>query len=69
MDQLMGFAWTFILPMALVNIVAAGIAHFLPAGLESWTACAVLILLPAFLLARRLREGKKYGMRSYRFAD
>jgi NADH-quinone oxidoreductase subunit H len=69
MDQLMGFAWTFILPMALVNIVAAGIAHFLPAGLESWTACAVLILVPAVLLARRLREGKKYGMRSYRFAD
>jgi NADH-quinone oxidoreductase subunit H len=29
MDQLMNFAWKFMLPLALINIVAAGIWHFM----------------------------------------
>ena len=32
MDQLMNFAWKFMLPMALMNIVAAAIWHFMPHG-------------------------------------
>jgi NADH-quinone oxidoreductase subunit H len=69
MDQLMAFAWTFILPMALINIFAAGVSHFLPNRPERWLACAALLFVPGFFLARRLRQGKKYGIRSYRFGD
>jgi len=36
MDQLMNFAWKFMLPMALINIVTTGVWHFMPPGLVRW---------------------------------
>jgi NADH-quinone oxidoreductase subunit H len=69
MDQLMAFAWTFILPMALINIFAAGASRFLPNWPERWLACTILLLVPAIFLARRMRQGKQFGVRSYRFGD
>ena len=44
MDQLNGFAWRFMLPMALVNLVTAGIWRFLPEGLfVGWYAVRWLL--------------------------
>ena len=40
MDQLMGFAWKFMLPLALINIVVAGLWRFMPPGLVRWLVCA-----------------------------
>src|SRR5690348_2656807 len=36
MDQLMNFAWKFMLPMALINILVTGVWHFLSEGLSRW---------------------------------
>src|SRR5664280_2100457 len=41
LDQLMGFAWKFMLPMTLANIVAAGVWRFTPAGVARWIACFI----------------------------
>src|SRR6266498_1239479 len=49
-DQLMHFAWKFMLPMALINIVAAGLWCFLPAGFERWLVCSAILLVPYVLL-------------------
>ncbi len=69
MDQLMSFAWQFMLPMTLINVFAAGAWHFMPAGVIRWLVCAVVLVVPAILLSRGLTQGKKFAVRTYRFAD
>ena len=69
MDQLMNFAWQFMLPMTLINVFAAGVWHFMPAGVVRWLVCAVLLVVPAILLSRSLKQGKKFAVRTYRFAE
>jgi NADH-quinone oxidoreductase subunit H len=69
MDQLMNFAWQFMLPMTLINVFVAGVWHFMPAGVVRWLVCAVLLIVPAILLSRGLKQGKKFAARTYRFAE
>jgi len=69
MDQLMNFAWKFMLPVALINIFAAGVWHFLPPGPVRWLAATLLILIPCLLLSRGIRRGNSSEFRTYRFAE
>ena len=69
MDQLMNFAWQFMLPMTLINVFDAGVWHFMPGGVARWLVCAVILVIPAILLSRGLRQGKKFEARTYRFAE
>jgi NADH-quinone oxidoreductase subunit H len=69
MDQLMNFAWKFMIPMALINIVVAGIWHFMGPGIVRWIVCALLVVGPYMLLGRALMENQRLGKRTYRFAD
>jgi NADH-quinone oxidoreductase subunit H len=68
MDQLMNFAWKFMLPMALLNLVTAGVWHFLPQGVLRWFVCGLLVVVPYVLLGRGL-QGWKLEKRVYRFAE
>jgi NADH-quinone oxidoreductase subunit H len=69
MDQLMNFAWKFMLPMGLLNLVNAAVWRFLPSGLSRWLVCAVLVIVPYILFGRGLVQSKKLEKRVYRFAD
>ena len=69
MDQLMNFAWKFMLPMALVNILAAGLWRLLPSGFGRWVVCSLLIIVTYFLLARGLSGRKLFVKRTYRYAE
>jgi NADH-quinone oxidoreductase subunit H len=69
MDQLMGFAWKFMLPLALMNIVVTGLWRFMPPGVVRWLVCALLVVGPYVLLSRGLFQSRKFGARTYRFAD
>jgi hypothetical protein len=57
------------LPMSLLNIVAAGIWHFMGTGPGRWVACSALILGVYAVLGRGLMADQKLGKRIYRFAE
>jgi NADH-quinone oxidoreductase subunit H len=69
MDQLMNFAWKFMLPMALFNLLAAGVWFFMPHGLARWAVCSILVACPYIFLALGLLRHKNIGKRTYRYAD
>jgi NADH-quinone oxidoreductase subunit H len=77
MDQLMNFAWKFMLPMTLIVIFSAGIWRFLTPGVVGpkplggvvrWLVCALVIIVPYLLLAR-MGRGRRMEKRTYRFAE
>jgi len=69
MDQLMNFAWKFMLPMALVNLLTAGVWHFMEPGFARWAVCLLLVLGPYIMLGRSLFEQRHLSKRTYRYAE
>jgi NADH-quinone oxidoreductase subunit H len=69
MDQLMNLAWQYILPMALINMLVAGIWHFMPVGPFRWLVCTVLLAIPCVLLSLTLKRKKRLQVRTYYFAE
>ena len=69
MDQLMGLAWKVMLPMALVNIIVAGLWRFMSAGIARWGICFGLVAAAYWLLGKSLAGGKHLAKRVYRYAD
>jgi NADH-quinone oxidoreductase subunit H len=68
-DQLMNFAWKFVLPMCLLNLFVAAAWRFMGDGWLRWVVCsAVLIVAYSALGWSEMRKGK-IGPRSYRYAE
>lgn len=68
-DQLMNFAWKFMLPLTLINIFVAGIWRFLDPGIMRWTVCAGILATAYYLLARGLTAAKGVAPRQYHYAE
>ncbi|HUR47516.1 MAG TPA: NADH-quinone oxidoreductase subunit NuoH [Candidatus Saccharimonadales bacterium] len=70
-DQLMSFAWKFMLPMTLINLVVTAVWHIstdIAGGLlVRWLLCAGLVWLPYLLLGRSFQT--TISKRTYRYAD
>jgi NADH-quinone oxidoreductase subunit H len=68
-DQIMNFAWKFMLPMAFTCIVAAAIWHYLGRGLAGWLWSMAVVAIIYLTLSRVLETKKKFARRTYRFAE
>src|ERR1700739_1173174 len=43
-DQLMNFAWKFVLPMTLLNLFVAALWRFMDGGWLRWVVCSAIVL-------------------------
>ena len=68
-DQLMNFAWKFMLPMSLLNLLVAGAWRFMGDGWLRWIIASVILVLAYVLLGRALMRHQKIAPRSYRYAE
>ena len=68
-DQLMNFAWKFVLPLTLLNLFVAALWRFMGDGLLRWAVCSVILLLAYTAMARVGLRREHIGPRSYRYAE
>ena len=68
-DQVMNFAWKFMLPMAFTCVVAAAVWHYQGRAFGGWLWSLLVIAAVYIALSRLLDTRKKFATRTYRFAE
>jgi NADH-quinone oxidoreductase subunit H len=68
-DQLMNFAWKFVLPLSLLNVFVAALWRFLGDGWARWGVCSAILLVAYFVMAKVGMKSEHFGPRSYRYAE
>jgi NADH-quinone oxidoreductase subunit H len=68
-DQMMNFAWKFMLPMAFTCLVAAAVWHYNGRRLAGWLWSFAIIAMVYFALSLLLDTRRKFAPRTYRFAE
>jgi NADH-quinone oxidoreductase subunit H len=68
-DQLMNFAWKFVLPMTLLNLFDAALWRFLGEGWLRWVVCSAILILAYGVGGQFGMRRKHFGRRSYRYAE
>jgi len=68
-DQLMNFAWKFVIPMTLLNLLVAALWRFMGEGLLRWVVCSSILILVYVVAGRTGMRAKHFGPRSYRYAE
>lgn len=68
MDQLMDFAWKFMLPLALLILPVVVLWHYVGGGWIGWVTSGPVLIVAYVLLGRALVGRRKIGRRTYRYA-
>ncbi len=68
-DQLMNFAWKFVLPFTLLILVDVAVWRFMGEGWLRWIVCSAILLIAYVGIGRSEMLRKKIGPRSYRYAE
>ena len=68
-DQMMNFAWKFMLPMAFTCLVSAAVWHYSGRRLSAWLWSFAIVAAVYLTLSLFLDTRKKFAPRTYRFAE
>src|SRR5580658_7431202 len=68
-DQLMNFAWKFVLPLTLLNLMVAGLWRFMGEGWLRWLVCSAILAGAYVLMGRVGMHRKHFAPRKYRYAE
>jgi NADH-quinone oxidoreductase subunit H len=68
-DQIMNFAWKFMLPMTFTCLIAAAVWHYAGRGVAGWLWSLAVLTLVYVILSILLDTRKKFATRTYRFAE
>ena len=68
-DQIMNFAWKFMLPMAFTCVIAAALWHYAGRGVAGWFWSLAVLGVVYIALSILLDTRKKFATRTYRFAE
>ena len=68
-DQLMNFAWKFVLPFTFINLVDVVVWRYLGEGWLRWIVCSAIVVIAYVVMARVGMHRKKIAPRSYRYAE
>ncbi len=68
-DQVMNFAWKFVLPMSFTCVIAAAVWHLTGRRFSGWLWSLAVVALVYLALSRLLDTRKKFAPRTYRFAE
>ena len=68
-DQLMNFAWKFVLPLSLLNLIVAATWRFMGEGWLRWVVCSAVLLGVYTVMGRLGMRKEHFGPRSYRYAE
>ena len=68
-DQLMNFAWKFLLPLSLLNLGVTALWRFMGEGWLRWIVCSTILIGAYVLIGRVSLARRQIGPRSYRYAE
>lgn len=68
-DQLMNFAWKFVFPFTLLNLMVTALWRFLGPGWEQWVYCSAILILAFVTIGRFGMAREHFGPRRYRYAE
>jgi NADH-quinone oxidoreductase subunit H len=68
-DQLMNFAWKFVLPMTMLNLFVAALWRFLGEGWQRWVFCSAILVLAYVVMGLVEMRSDHFGPRKYRYAE
>src|ERR1017187_7427902 len=68
-DQLMNFAWKFVLPFTLLDLFVAALWRFMSDGWARWVVCSAILLAVYALMGGVGMSRKHFGLRKYRYAE
>jgi len=68
-DQLMNFAWKFVIPFTLLNLVDVAVWRFMGEGWARWIVCSAIVVVAYVAMGRAGMRHRKIAPRSYRYAE